>query len=89
MKITSVQSFLLSYPFADPIRLPFRGGERTLLKRDAMFIRVRTDNGLTGYAPGPGSELAHHAITHTIAPFLRDRTLADPDSIAVTLEPLA
>ncbi len=83
MKITSVQSFLLSYPFAEPIRLPFHGGERTLLKRDAMLIRVQADNGLTGYAPGPGSEIAHHAITSTIAPFLRDRTLADPDALRV------
>ena len=46
MKITSVRSFLLSYPFPEPVRLPFYGGERTLLKRDAMFIRVETDNGL-------------------------------------------
>jgi L-alanine-DL-glutamate epimerase-like enolase superfamily enzyme len=83
MKITSVQSFLLSYPFAEPIRLPFHGGERTLLKRDAMFIRVATDNGLIGYAPGPGSEAAHHAITHTIAPFLQGHTLADPDALRV------
>ena len=29
MKITSVRSFLLSYPFAEPVRLPFYGGERT------------------------------------------------------------
>ena len=62
MKIASVRSFLLSYPFAEPIRLPFYGGERTILKRDAMFIRVEADNGLVGYAPGPGSEPAHHAI---------------------------
>lgn len=83
MKITSVRSFLLSYPFAEPIRLPFHGGERTILKRDAMFIRVKTDNGLTGYAPGPGSERAHRVIQQTIAPFLEDRVLADPDALRV------
>jgi len=83
MKITSVRSFLLSYPFPEPIRLPFHGGERTLLKRDAMFIRVEADNGLVGYAPGPGSERAHHAIMQTIAPFLEDRILADPDALRV------
>src|SRR5437868_5357398 len=83
MKIKSVRSFLLSYPFAEPIRLPFHGGERTILKRDAMFIRVETDNGLIGYAPGPGSERAHHAIQQTIAPFLQDRVLADPDALRV------
>src|ERR1700732_3761596 len=83
MKIASVRAFLLSYPFAEPIRLPFHGGERTILKRDAMFIRIEADNGLIGYAPGPGSERAHHAIQHTIAPFLQDRILADPDALRI------
>ena len=55
MQIKRVQAFLLSYPFPEPIRLPFFGGERTILKRDAMLIRVDTSNGLVGYAPGPGT----------------------------------
>src|ERR1035441_2936391 len=83
MKITSVRSFLLSYPFPEPIRLPFYGGERTLLKRDAMFTRVEADNGLVGYAPGPGSESVHRAIGQTIAPFLEGRVLADTDALRV------
>jgi L-alanine-DL-glutamate epimerase-like enolase superfamily enzyme len=83
MKITSVRSFLLSYPFPEPVRLPFYGGERTLFKRDAMLIRVETDKGLVGYAPGPGSTSAHRAIGQTIAPFLEGRALADPDALRV------
>lgn len=83
MKIVSVRSYLLSYPFPEPIRLPFHGGERTILKRDAMLIRVETDNGLVGYAPGPGSEPAQRAIQQTIAPFLEGRSLADPDALRV------
>ena len=83
MKITSVRSFLLSYPLAEPIKLAFHGGERTILKRDAMLIRVETDNGLIGYAPGPGSEIAHAAIGKTVAPFLEGRILADPDALRV------
>ena len=83
MKIASVRSYLLSYPFQEPITLPFHGGERTILKRDAMFIRVATDNGLVGYAPGPGSERAQAIIKDTIAPFLEDRALADPDALRV------
>ena len=83
MKITGVRSFLLSYPFPEPVRLPFYGGERTLLKRDAMFIRVEADNGLVGYAPGPGSESVHRAIGQTIAPFLEGRVLADTDALRV------
>ena len=55
MKLASVRSFLLSCPFPEPLRLPFFGGERTIVKRDAMLIRIEADNGLVGYAPGPGS----------------------------------
>ena len=62
MKITSVRSFLLSYPLTEPLKLPFHGGERTIVKRDAMLIRVQTDKGLVGYAPGLGSEIAQRAI---------------------------
>jgi L-alanine-DL-glutamate epimerase-like enolase superfamily enzyme len=83
MKISSVHSFLLSYPFREPLKLPFYGGERTILKRDAMLIRIEADNGLVGYAPGPGSERAHSTIQGTVGPFLEGRTLADPDALRV------
>ncbi len=83
MKIDSVRACLLSYPFAEPIHLPFFGGERTLVKRDAMLIRVATDIGLVGYAPGPGSLVAQQAIERTIGPFLQGRTLADPDALRI------
>ena len=83
MRIASVRSYLLSYPFAEPIELPFWGGRRTILKRDAMFIRVETDNGLVGYAPGPGSERTERHIAETVGPFLTGRALADPDALRV------
>lgn len=82
MRIASVRSYLLSYPFAEPIELPFWGGHRTIVKRDAMFIRVEAD-GLAGYAPGPGSERAQREIAEIIAPFLAGRVLADPDALRV------
>jgi len=83
MKISSVRSFLLSYPFPEPLKLPFWGGERTILKRDAMFVRVETSNGLVGYAPAAASESAQQTIQSTVAPFLEGRTLADPDALRV------
>jgi L-alanine-DL-glutamate epimerase-like enolase superfamily enzyme len=86
MKVTRVQPFLMSVPFAEPIRLPFYGGERTILKRDAMLVRVSTSSGITGYAPGPGSERVHAAIRDVIAPFLEGLTLADPDALRVRFE---
>jgi L-alanine-DL-glutamate epimerase-like enolase superfamily enzyme len=70
MKITEVQAILMSCPLPEPLRLPFWGGERTILKRDAMLIRVKTDNGLTGYAPGPAHERAAQEIRTVIGPFL-------------------
>lgn len=70
MKITSVESFLLSCPLPEPLRLPFWGGERTIVKRDAMFIRITTDTGLRGYAPGPADGRADRVIRDEIRPFL-------------------
>ena len=71
MIISSVRSFLLSYPLPEPVRLPFYGGERTILKRDAMLIRIESDGGLVGYAPGPGSQRAQDIIESLVQPFLR------------------
>ncbi len=70
MKITEVHAFLMSYPLPEPLLLPFHGGERTILKRDAMLIRVQADNGLVGYAPGPAHERAAREIHEVIRPFL-------------------
>ncbi|MGA3040978.1 MAG: mandelate racemase/muconate lactonizing enzyme family protein [Bryobacteraceae bacterium] len=83
MIISSVRSFLLSYPLPEPVRLPFHGGERTILKRDAMLIRIETDGGLVGYAPGPGSPRAQNIIESLVRPFLEGRTLADPDALRI------
>lgn len=75
MKITRVESFLMSYPLPAPLRLRFRNGVRTILKRDAMYIRITTDRGLRGYAPGPAHEVAQRAIAGEIAPFLEGSDL--------------
>ncbi len=83
MKILRVQSFLMSSPLKEPLHLPFYGGERVILKRDAMLIRIEADNGLVGFAPGPGSERAHHSIQTLIRPFLEGRTLADTDALRI------
>ena len=73
MKITKVEAFLMSYPMPEVVRLPFFGGERTIIKRDAMLIRVTTDNGIKGYAPGPAHERARTEINDVIQPFLLDK----------------
>ena len=83
MKISSVQAHLLSYALPEPLRLTYYGGERTILKRDAMLIRVSSDEGLIGYAPGQGSETAKAGIDSVVKPFLEGRTLADPDALRV------
>jgi L-alanine-DL-glutamate epimerase-like enolase superfamily enzyme len=63
----------MSYALPEPMRLPFWNGERTIVKRDAMLIRVKTDTGLTGYAPGPAHERAQKEIHAVIRPFLMDK----------------
>jgi len=83
VKILSVRSFLMSYPLPEPVILPFYGGERTIFKRDAMLIRVETQNGLVGYAPGQGSERAQQAVQDQVGPFLVGRAVADPDALRV------
>ena len=77
MKISKVDAFLVSCPLSEPLVLPFYGGVRTILKRDAMYIRVVADNGLIGFAPGPAHERALHEIRETISPFLHG---LDPES---------
>jgi L-alanine-DL-glutamate epimerase-like enolase superfamily enzyme len=73
MKISRVDALLMSCALPEPLRLPFYGGERTILKRDAMLIRITTDTGLKGYAPGPAHETAATQIRDHIAPFLDGR----------------
>jgi L-alanine-DL-glutamate epimerase-like enolase superfamily enzyme len=77
MKISRVESFLMSFPMPEEIRLPFWGGVRTILKRDAMLIKVTTDNGLIGYAPGPAHERAAYEINNLIGPFLLRKDATD------------
>jgi len=60
----------MSCQMPEPVRLQFWGGERTIIKRDAMLIRITTDTGLTGYAPGPAHERADREIRQKIGPFL-------------------
>ncbi len=83
MRISTVNSFLLSCPLPEPLHLPYYGGERTILKRDALLIRVETESGLVGYAPGPATEFARDAIANTVGPFLCGRILADPDALRI------
>jgi len=73
VKITAVEPILMSCPLPEPLLLPFHGGERTILKRDAMLIRVKADHGLTGYAPGPAHERAASIIKREIEPFLVEK----------------
>ncbi len=70
MKIKSVHAFLMSYPMPEMITLPFWGGVRTIIKRDAMLIKVVADNGLIGYAPGPAFPRAQQEINSSIREFL-------------------
>jgi L-alanine-DL-glutamate epimerase-like enolase superfamily enzyme len=86
MKITGVDAYLLSYRLPEPVKLTYHGGERTILKRDAMLIRVSTDEGLTGWAPGQASPEAKNSIDRLIAPFLVGHKLTDPDALRILFQ---
>jgi L-alanine-DL-glutamate epimerase-like enolase superfamily enzyme len=86
MRINGVDAYLLSFPLPEPLKLAYHGGERTILKRDAMLIRVAAGDGVFGYAPGQASPRAKQIIDHLIAPFLNGRTLADPDALRVLFQ---
>jgi L-alanine-DL-glutamate epimerase-like enolase superfamily enzyme len=86
MKITAVEAYLLSFPFSEPLRLSYLGGERVITKRDAMLIRVATDTGLFGYAPGEATQASKHLIDRLIGPFLSGRTLTDPDTLRILFQ---
>ena len=83
MKIVRVEAHLLSFPFPEPIELSYHGGDRRIVKRDAMLIRVECSNGLVGYAPGSATEAVRDLIAQVIGPFLAGQTLADPDAMRV------
>jgi len=83
MRIAGVQAHLLSYPLPEPLKLTHFGGEHTIVKRDAMLIRVEADNGLVGYAPGEGTEQAKLDILQHIVPFLEGREVSDPDALRI------
>jgi L-alanine-DL-glutamate epimerase-like enolase superfamily enzyme len=70
VKISNVEPYLMSFALPEPLRLPFWGGERIIFKREAMLIKVTTDAGVTGWAPGPAHERAAREIREVIAPFL-------------------
>ena len=67
----------MSFPMPEEVRLPFWGGIRTIVKRDAMLIRISTDTELVGYAPGPAHERAMYEINGEIGEFLKGRDPLD------------
>ena len=83
MRIRSVQAHLLSYRLPEPLQLTYYGGRRTIVKRDAMLVRIETDDGLTGYGPAQGTEASKAGIDTVVAPYLEGRALADPDALRV------
>ncbi|MFN7921654.1 MAG: mandelate racemase/muconate lactonizing enzyme family protein [Bryobacteraceae bacterium] len=86
LNIRKVQAFLLSFPMPERVHLPYYGGDRYIVKRDALLVRVEGENGLVGWGPGQGSQEACDRINRVIAPFLEGRTLADPDALRVLFQ---
>ncbi len=82
-RIARIEPHLLTFPFAEPLKLNYCGGERIIYKRDVMLIRVVSDKGRVGYAPGQGSEAAQKLIQDIIGPWLIGKAFADPDALRI------
>ena len=78
MIIKSIEPHLLSCPLPEPAVYPFHGGYRTIYKRDAMVVRIETEDGTVGYSPGAASEDNVRKIEKEIAPLLVGTRLVDP-----------
>ena len=80
MIIKSIEPHLLSCPLPEPAVYPFHGGQRTIYKRDAMVVRIETEDGTVGYAPGAASEDNALTIEKEISPLLLGTKLSDPSN---------
>ena len=85
MIIKSIEPHLLSCPLPEPAVHPFHGGQRTIYKRDAMVVRIETEDGTVGYGPGPASEDQVRKIEKEISPRLDGTKLSDPSNFVEKL----
>ena len=85
MIIKSIEPHLLSCPLPEPVVYPFQGGQRTIYKRDAMLVRIETEDGTVGYAPGAASEEIVRKIEKEITPLLLGKQLSDPSNFVEEL----
>ena len=85
MIIKSIEPHLLSCPLPEPVVYPFQGGRRTIYKRDAMLVRIETEDGTVGYAPGAASEEIVRKIEKEITPLLLGKQLSDPSNFVEEL----
>ena len=78
MKITEARAFLLSCPMPEPVELPFYGGRRTILKRDALYVKVTAEGGIAGFGPGAASETTADLVNEVLRELLVGREVGNP-----------
>jgi L-alanine-DL-glutamate epimerase-like enolase superfamily enzyme len=76
LRITDVQAYATSFPIAPAKRVAL--GIGTAVKRDAVLVRVATDEGISGWGE------AHHGRAHTAVARLIETTLKQ---LVVGLDP--
>lgn len=59
MRITGIKAHLLTHELDEPFEMLFTHGKRTVFKRDAMIIEVRTDEGVTGWGSGDPGDMGN------------------------------
>ena len=86
MKITNIQAYLLTCPMPEPVVLPFNNGVRTIYKRDALYVKVTTDNGLSGFGPGAASEPMAEAMNGPLRELLVGQDATDIKALNQLIE---
>ena len=61
-----------------PVLLPFHGGRREILKRDALYVKVTSDSGVSGFGPGAASESTARMVNEVLRELLVGREPGDP-----------
>ena len=57
--ITGVFAYITSYKLKKPVKLDFVGGVRTIIKRDALIIKITTNSEIIGWGSGDTGEMGN------------------------------
>ncbi|MGE3644551.1 MAG: mandelate racemase/muconate lactonizing enzyme family protein [Beijerinckiaceae bacterium] len=88
MKIASIDSYLVAIPYEHGAPKPVLTAASGRQTQDAVYVRVETENGLTGWGEAFGfgaCQMSHLAIGHVVAPLATGRDASDIPALMTSL----